>query len=135
MSGCCMAGRWLLLPHDPPHGHAAVCCGTSTLILLSSSHCCAEGVTLYAATVSPKHLPLPPCCWPLFAVHNHLSVCCRWLELKWFQYEITFGVFIFDSREKVVVHLVLLLFIVLINWGLYKQVQNLHLNKTAWGHY
>ena len=57
------------------------------------------------------------------------------MELKWFQYEITFGVFMFDSREKVVVHLVLLLFIVLINWGLYQQVQNLHLNKNTWGHW
>ena len=71
----------------------------------------------------------------LFVVHYHLSVCCRWVELKWFQYEITFGVFIFDAREKVVVHLVLLLFIVLINWGLYKQVQNLHLNKITSGHW
>ncbi len=47
---------------------------------------------------------------------------CRWLELKWFQYQITIGTYCFDWWERLLVHFFLLTVIALVLYGAYKQV-------------
>ncbi len=46
----------------------------------------------------------------------------RWIQLKWFQYQITIGTYCFDWWERLLVHFILLAVISLVLYGAYKQV-------------
>ncbi|KAL0023332.1 hypothetical protein WJX77_008031 [Trebouxia sp. C0004] len=46
----------------------------------------------------------------------------QWLELKWFQYQITIGTYCLDWWERLLVHLFLLTVIALVLYGAHKQV-------------
>lgn len=59
----------------------------------------------------------------------------EWVQLRWFQVQITFGTYAFDWWERLLVHTFLLLIVLLVLFGIYEQIRLLISLVHWWSQY